>query len=138
MAASRELAAGRRSPIRRSAGLPASTRHAGYDVGALVEKSGKSASRIYARLSLLQLIPAIAEAFTQERIIASHANLLARLPQNAQATAYEQCWRKDWQDKKPHLLPANVGSSGRFRGFAHFAARQACKRCSKGRPLATR
>ena len=78
----------------------------GYDVAALVEKSGKSASHIYARLSLLQLIPAIAEAFTQERITASHANLLARLPQEAQATAYEQCWRKDWQDKEPHLLPA--------------------------------
>ena len=78
----------------------------GYDVAALVEKSGKSASHIYARLSLLQLIPIIAEAFTAERITASHANLLARLPQEAQATAYEQCWRKDWQDKEPHLLPA--------------------------------
>ena len=78
----------------------------GYDVAALIEKSGKSASHIYARLSLLQLIPTIAEAFTAERITASHANLLARLPQEAQATAYEQCWRKDWQDKEPHLLPA--------------------------------
>jgi ParB family chromosome partitioning protein len=78
----------------------------GYDVAALVEKSGKSASHIYARLSLLQLIPTVAEAFTQERITASHANLLARLPQETQATAYEQCWRKDWQDKEPHLLPA--------------------------------
>ncbi len=47
----------------------------GYDVAALVEKSGKSASHVYARLSLLQLIPTVAEAFTQERITASHANL---------------------------------------------------------------
>ncbi|MDQ2835199.1 MAG: ParB/RepB/Spo0J family partition protein [Acidobacteriota bacterium] len=78
----------------------------GYDVAALVEKSGKSASHIYARLSLLQLIPAIAEAFAQERITTSHANLLARLPQEFQAHAFEQCWRKDWQDKEPHLLPA--------------------------------
>ena len=78
----------------------------GYDVTALVEKSGKSASHIYARLSLLQLIPAVAVAFTQELITASHANLLARLPQEHQAAAYEQCWRKDWQDKEPHLLPA--------------------------------
>lgn len=78
----------------------------GYDVTALVEKSGKSASHIYARLSLLQLIPAIAQAFTEERITASHANLLARLPQEHQAAAFEQCWRKDWQDKEPHLLPA--------------------------------
>ncbi len=78
----------------------------GYDVAALVEKSGKSASHIYARLSLLQLIPAVADAFTQERITASHANLIARLPQESQAGAYEQCWRKDWQEKEAHLLPA--------------------------------
>jgi ParB family chromosome partitioning protein len=78
----------------------------GYDVATLVEKSGKSPAHVYARLSLLQLIPAIAEAFSAERITASHANLLARLPQDAQANAYEQCWRKDWQDKEPHLLPA--------------------------------
>ncbi len=78
----------------------------GYDVSALVEKSGKSASHIYARLSLLQLIPAVAKAFTQERITASHANLIARLPQESQAEAYEQCWRKDWQEKEAHLLPA--------------------------------
>ena len=78
----------------------------GYDVATLVEKSGKSAAHVYARLSLLQLIPAVAEAFTKELITASHANLLARLPQDAQANAYEQCWRKDWQDKEPHLLPA--------------------------------
>jgi len=78
----------------------------GYDVTALVEKSGKSASHIYARLSFLQLIPTVAQAFTEERITASHANLLARLPQEHQASAYEQCWRKDWQDKEAHLLPA--------------------------------
>ena len=78
----------------------------GYDVATLVEKSGKSPAHVYARLSLLQLTPEIAEAFNAERITASHANLLARLPQDAQATAYEQCWRKDWQDKEPHLLPA--------------------------------
>ncbi len=78
----------------------------GYDVATLVEKSGKSPAHVYARLSLLQLIPTIAEAFSAERITASHANLLARLPQDVQANAYEQCWRKDWQDKEPHLLPA--------------------------------
>ena len=78
----------------------------GYDVATLVEKSGKSPAHVYARLSLLQLVPTIAEAFSAERITASHANLLARLPQDFQAAAYEQCWRKDWQDKEPHLLPA--------------------------------
>jgi ParB family transcriptional regulator, chromosome partitioning protein len=78
----------------------------GYDVNALVEKSGKSASHIYGRLSLLQLIPTVAEAFRLERITASHANLIARLPQEHQAEAFENCWRKDWQDKEAHLLPA--------------------------------
>lgn len=78
----------------------------GYKVATLVEKTGKSASHIYARLSLLQLILAVAEAFTQDRITASHANLIERLPQESQAKAFEQCWRKDWQDKEAHLLPA--------------------------------
>ena len=78
----------------------------GYDVATLVEKSGKSPAHVYARLSLLQLVPSITEAFSAERITTSHANLLARRPHEAQATAYEQCWRKDWQDKEPHLLPA--------------------------------
>ncbi|HEY4378977.1 MAG TPA: ParB/RepB/Spo0J family partition protein [Acidobacteriaceae bacterium] len=78
----------------------------GYDVAAIAEKSGKSAAHIYTRLSLLQLIPTVAEAFVQERITTSHANLIARLPQEHQAAAFENCWRKDWQDKEAHLLPA--------------------------------
>lgn len=78
----------------------------GYDVAALFEKSGKSASNIYARLSLLQLIPEVAEAFTQERVMASHANLIPPLPQEYQGAALEQCWRNDWSYKEPYLLPA--------------------------------
>jgi len=78
----------------------------GYDVTAIAAKSGKSASHIYTRLSLLQLIPTVAQAFVEERITASHANLIARLPQEHQAEAFENCWRKDWQDKEAHLLPA--------------------------------
>lgn len=78
----------------------------GYDVAALVAKSGKSSSHIYARLSLLQLIPEVATAFVEERITASHANLIARLLQEHQKDAFAQCWRKDWQDAEPHLLPA--------------------------------
>jgi ParB family chromosome partitioning protein len=83
----------------------------GYDVATLVEKSGKSANHIYARLSLLQLIPEVAEAFTQERITASHANLIARLPQDVQAKAFAQCWRKDWNDSEAHLLPSKFLSA---------------------------
>jgi ParB family chromosome partitioning protein len=83
----------------------------GYDVAALAAKSGKSPSHIYARLSLLQLIPEVAEAFMLQRITASHANFIARLPQESQAKAYEQCWRKDWQDKEAHLLPSKYLSA---------------------------
>jgi ParB family chromosome partitioning protein len=78
----------------------------GYDVAALVEKTGKSASHIYARLSLLNLVSDVAQAFVEERITASHANLIARLPAEHQPTAFENCWRKDWRDAEPHLLPA--------------------------------
>ncbi len=78
----------------------------GYDVATLVEKSGKSAAPRLRPAVPAAACPVIAEAFSAERITASHANLLARLPQESQAAAYEQCWRKDWQDKEPHLLPA--------------------------------
>jgi ParB family transcriptional regulator, chromosome partitioning protein len=83
----------------------------GYDVATLAEKTGKSDSLIYARLALLQLIPEVAEAFQEERITASHANLIARLPQDSQKKAFTQCWRKDWQDEEPHLLPAKYLSA---------------------------
>ena len=83
----------------------------GYDVATLAEKTGKSDSHIYARLALLQLIPEVAEAFQTERITASHANLIARLPQEKQAEAFAQCWRKDYQDKEAHLLPAKYLSA---------------------------
>jgi ParB family chromosome partitioning protein len=83
----------------------------GYDVAALAEKTGKSESLVYTRLALLQLIPEVAEAFQEERITASHATLIARLPRDRQKDAFEQCWRKDWQEKEPHLLPAKYLSS---------------------------
>jgi ParB family chromosome partitioning protein len=75
----------------------------GYDVAALASKCGKSQSHIYARLSLLQLIPDVAEALQQERITAS---LIARLTAEQQTEALKNCFRKDWQDKEGHLLPA--------------------------------
>ena len=83
----------------------------GYDVASLAEKTGKSESLVYARLALLQLIPEVAEAFQLERITASHANLIARLPQDRQKDAFDHCWRKDWQENEAHLLPAKYLSA---------------------------
>ncbi len=42
----------------------------------------------------------------QEHITASHADLIAHLPHEHQAAAYENCWRKDCEDEEAHLLPA--------------------------------
>jgi hypothetical protein len=67
----------------------------------------------------------VAEAFTQERITASHANLIARLPQESQAETFEQCWRKDWQDSEPHLLPAKHVSATEHA--SKNARRNGCK-----------
>jgi ParB family chromosome partitioning protein len=78
----------------------------GYDVTAIGEKTGKREAHIYSRMKLLDLIDPVAQAFQQDKIAATHALLIARLPQARQADAYEQCWRKDWQDKEAHLLPA--------------------------------
>jgi ParB family transcriptional regulator, chromosome partitioning protein len=78
----------------------------GYDVAAIGEKTGKSEGHIYSRMKLLDLIDPVAQAFQQEKITVTHALLIARLPQGRQAEAYEHCWRKDWQDKEAHLLPA--------------------------------
>ncbi len=83
----------------------------GYDVASLAEKTGKSESLVYTRLALLQLVPEVAEAFQQERITASHANLIARLPQDRQKDAFDHCWRKDWQENEAHLLPAKYLSA---------------------------
>jgi ParB family chromosome partitioning protein len=83
----------------------------GYDVATIAEKTGKSESLIYARLALLELISEVAEAFQTGHITASHANLIARLPQEKQAEAFAQCWRKDYQDKEAHLLPAKYLSA---------------------------
>ncbi len=60
----------------------------GYDVAALASKCSKSQSHVYARLTLLALIPEVAEAFQQNEITASHANLLARLTAEQQAQAF--------------------------------------------------
>jgi ParB family chromosome partitioning protein len=78
----------------------------GYSVDTLVQKTGRSQSHIYARLTLLDLIPEVATAFQEERITASHANLIARLPATRQAEAFAECWRKDYREAEAHLLPA--------------------------------
>jgi ParB family chromosome partitioning protein len=77
----------------------------GYDVAAIDEKTGKSEAHIYSRMKLPDLIDTVAQAFQQDKISATHALLIARLPQARQAEAYENCWRKDWQRGAPASGP---------------------------------
>ncbi len=83
-----------------------------YDVATLVEKSGKSASHIYARLSLLQLIPAIAEAFSAERITASHANLLARLRRSHRPRPSSNAGAKTGRTRSRTCYPPSTSRRG--------------------------
>lgn len=83
----------------------------GYDVAALAAKCSKSPSHVYARLTLLSLIPEVADAFQKEEITASHANLLARLTAEQQAQAFPHAFRKDYSDDERHLLPAKALAS---------------------------
>lgn len=78
----------------------------GYDVTALASKCSKSQSHIYARLTLLSLIPEVADALQKNEITASHANLLARLSIEQQAQAFPNAFRKDYRDDERFLLPA--------------------------------
>ena len=80
----------------------------GYDVAAIAAKTGKSESHLYARLKLLNLIEDVATAFREDRITATHAVLIARLPHDRQAEAFEQCWRTDYYRNEKQLQPAKA------------------------------
>jgi len=60
-----------------------------YDVAAIAGKVGKSASYIYQRMKLLDLIPEAQEQLAKEKITAGHAILIARLQPNEQKECLE-------------------------------------------------
>ena len=76
----------------------------GYDVAALAAKCSKSQSHIYSRLSLLSLVPEVAEAFQKDEIRAGHANLLARLTPAQQAEAFPHAFLETHSQER-YLLP---------------------------------
>lgn len=57
------------------------------DVEAIAGKVGKSQKYVYDRMKLLQLIPALQKLFLEEKFLAGHAILLARLTKDDQARA---------------------------------------------------
>lgn len=66
-------------PLEEAEGYAALMKEAGYDVGQIAQRIGKSEKYVYDRLKLLQLIPALKQVFLEGEISAGHAILLARL-----------------------------------------------------------
>ena len=64
-----------------------------YDVAGIAAKVDKSASYVYQRLKLTDLIPEGKKAFWEERITAGHAILIARLQAADQQAALQTCVR---------------------------------------------
>jgi ParB/RepB/Spo0J family partition protein len=58
----------------------------------IAAKVGKSATYVYARLTLLRLQPDIRDAFRRDIITAAHAQRLATVPADRQAEAFARCF----------------------------------------------
>ena len=95
-------------PYEEAAGYQHLLNLSGYDVTALASKCGKSQSHIYAGFRFCISSRTLPRLSSQERVTASHANLIARLTPEQQAEAFKNCFRKDWQDKDGHLLPSGI------------------------------
>ena len=75
----------------------------------LAQKTGNSVSWIYARLKLLDLIPAAQEALDQARISAAHAVLIARLQPIDQVRSLDACFHAYTDDRELRKLdPATL------------------------------
>ncbi len=77
-----------------------------YTVEAIAAKVGKDPSYIYKRLKLTDLIPDAREAFEQDEITAGHAMELARLSEERQALAFNECFHSLFGEEKGQREPA--------------------------------
>ena len=68
-------------------------------INAVARKIGKSASYVYQRLKLCELIPEAQKAMEEGRLPAGHAVQIARMPESGQGIALEQCFPKHIEDK---------------------------------------
>ena len=76
-----------------------------YDVPAIALKVGKSVGHVYGRLRYVDLIEPAAQAFTENRLTAGHALLIARLPQSKQSQALEAAFRSHWGSTEKQAVP---------------------------------
>lgn len=79
-----------------------------YSIELIATRTGKSAEFVATRLKLVDLIPAVVDAFYRDDIGVGHALLLARLQRGQQEQALGACFREDWaggSKSKRILLP---------------------------------
>jgi ParB family chromosome partitioning protein len=86
---------------------------AAHTVESIAAKVGKSVGYVYARLKLIALIPAAAEALEQDEITPGHAVLIARLQPIDQVQALYACFNVNF-DKKTAFEPQNGQFSNIF------------------------
>jgi ParB family chromosome partitioning protein len=79
-----------------------------YSVEQIAAKVGKAPAFIFARLKLVELVPAVVEAFSQDEIGLGHALLLAKLQPAQQEEALAACYQEQYTSgskAKRILLP---------------------------------
>src|SRR6201985_2563610 len=67
-----------------------------YSIELIAARTGKSPAFVASRLKLVDLIPAVVDAFYRDEIGVGHALLLARLQSGQQEEALAACFREDW------------------------------------------
>src|SRR6185295_5813673 len=81
-------------PLEEADGFKALLGKGKYDVDTIAKKIGKSASYVYMRLKLTELVEPAQKAFLEEQISAGHAEKIARLPEPDQKEALKLCIQK--------------------------------------------
>jgi ParB/RepB/Spo0J family partition protein len=82
---------------------------AGYEVEQIAQELGKSASYVYQRLKLRELIPAARELFVAEKITAGHAILIARLPADVQEDVLENQLFEGYAENREAVSVRDLG-----------------------------
>lgn len=67
-----------------------------YDMATIATKVGRTERFVAERIRLNELIPAIADAFLEDRITIGHALLIAKLPASQQPEAFNAAFRRMW------------------------------------------
>lgn len=89
----------------------------------IAKKIGKSASYVYQRLKLCELIPDAQKEMESGRLPAAHAIVMARLPESGQKIALQQCFPKyDKEATEPALSVRSLVDQLRYEAMIDLNA----------------